>query len=53
MTMIENTPTPTQDKVHQKGKKKKILDCTSYSPDLNPTEHVFHMLKSRLKEEKQ
>ena len=34
-----------------RGKKWKVLDWLSQSPDRNPTDHAFYLLKRRLKEE--
>ncbi len=34
-----------------RAKKRKVLDCPSQSPDLNPIEHEFHQLTRRVKAE--
>lgn len=35
-----------------KAKKWNVLQCPSQSPDLNPIEHAFHLLKAKLKDKR-
>lgn len=49
----DNDPKHTANATKEfiRGKKWKVLDWPSQSPDLNPIEHAFHLLKRRLKSE--
>ena len=48
--MIQNTAKATQAFI--KAKKWNVLQWPSQSPDLNPIEHAFNLLKTRLKAER-
>ena len=45
----KHTVKATQDFI--KAKKWNILEWPSQSPDLNPIEHAFHLLKTKLQTE--
>lgn len=39
----------TKSFLRQRGEKWNVMQCPSQSPDLNPIEHAFHLLKTKLK----
>ncbi|KAG2464610.1 TCB1 transposase, partial [Polypterus senegalus] len=54
MTQMDNDPKHTAKATQEfiKAKKCKILEWPSQSPDLNPIEHAFHLLKTKLQTER-
>ncbi len=49
---MEDDPKYTAKATQKKVKKWNIVQWPSQSPDLNPTEHAFHLLKTKLKAER-
>ncbi|KAG2462898.1 TCB1 transposase, partial [Polypterus senegalus] len=54
MIQMDNDPKHTAKATQEfiKAKKWKILEWPSQSPDLNPIEHAFHLLKTKLRTER-
>ncbi|KAG2463243.1 TCB1 transposase, partial [Polypterus senegalus] len=54
MIQMDNDPKHTAKATQEfiKAKKWKILEWPSQSPDPNPTEHAFHLLKTKLRTER-
>ncbi len=52
IVQMEDDPKYTAKATQKKVKKWNIVQWPSQSPDLNPTEHAFHLLKTKLKAER-